>query len=380
MALLSILRQSLTNLCFSPKCDKQKPGCQKCITRDAVCTYPPSTPLVWIGGKANPMPGREAGKDSTELSPPAYSSSPQDEDRSITHDPSLNLENIYLIIHWFTTTVHIVNPISNPSSLHICQPVILNEVMQHNFLLHGLLALSALHLADSHPDPQKYTRIATAHHTQELALYHSIPSNINEANYSASIAFSSITIMFAFGLSRPQSSKAVGIELVNDIAQIFLLAKGRHKVVRIADDLECRAGSNIFLSHNLNTNSPSADTEAAFDRLHALNQGHDTALYTLAISSLKSVFETLAEEGNDNPHAALEWANTLPEEFVSLIRKWHGLALVIVAHYCVVLNTALQVWWLRGWGRGLFGVIWRSLDPNHRDALRWARLQVGFEV
>jgi hypothetical protein len=231
-----------------------------------------------------------------------------------------------------------------------------------------------------HPDAQKYTSIATAHHTQGLALFHSILIDINEANYPASIAFSSITIMFTFGLSRPQASKAVGMELVDDLAQILLLASGWHKVVRVANDLECRESPNILPAHILNTSTLSPDTETAFDRLHAVNQGDHTALYNLAISSLKSVFGTLADVGNDNPHVALEWTNTLPEEFVRLISERRSLALVIVAHYCVVLEKAPQVWWLRGWGKGLFSVIWRSMDPTQQDALQWARLHVGFEV
>jgi hypothetical protein len=251
--------------------------------------------------------------------------------------------------------------------------------MKHHFLLHGLLALSALHLADSHSDPEKYTRIATLHHTQGLALYHSILSDINEANYSASIAFASITAMFAFGLSRPQAAKAVGMELLDDLAQIFLLAKGWRKVVLVADGLECRAGSTICPPHNPSTRTLATDAEAAFGRLHALNQGHEAAIYTLAISSLKSVFGTLADEGSEDPHAALEWANTLPEEFVRLIRERQSLALLIVGYYCVALDRVPEVWWLRGWSKGIFSVIWTNIDHMYQDTLNWPREMIGIK-
>lgn len=83
--------------------------------------------------------------------------------------------------------------------------------MKHHFLLHGLLALSALHLAHSYsssnpPDhiaEAKYRRIATAHHNQGLATYHSILKDINDDNSAASIAFSSITVIYSFALARP---------------------------------------------------------------------------------------------------------------------------------------------------------------------------------
>ena len=345
-----------------------------------VCTYSPSKPVVWVGWRAASTKDGEPRTNSSEPLPPVYSSGPEADKVLTLNNPSLNLENIDLIIHWFTTTVYTVNPISNPAAIKICQTVILNEAMQHHFLLHGLLALSALHIADSHSDPEKYTRIGNAHHTQGLALYYSILSNINATNYSASIAFSSITIMFAFGLSRPQAAKAVGMELVDDLAQIFLLTKGWQKVVRVAEGLECIAGSSIFPSHNPNTTALSTDTETAFSRLLALNQGHDKALYTLAISSLKSSFRTVADEGNDNPHVALEWANTLPEEFVRLIRERQNLALVVVGYYCVVLERAPQVWWLRGWSKELFSIIWRNIDHTYQGTLEWPREKIGIEA
>lgn len=190
--------------------------------------------------------------------------------------------------------------------------------------------------------------------------------------------------MFAFGLSRPTAAKALGMELLDDLAQIFLLAKGWRNVVRVADGLECRAGSTICPPpppHNPSMSSTLAtDTEAAFGRLHALNQGHETAVYALAISSLKAVFETtLADEGRNDPHVALEWANTLPEEFVRLIRERQGLALLIVGHYCVVLDRVPQVWWLRGWSEGLFGVVWRNIELTYREALKWPGEMIGIK-
>jgi hypothetical protein len=377
MTFLSYLRQSLTISCFRPKCDEQKPRCQKCIIRDAVCTYPPSTPVIWVGKKATD--NGETCRNCSEPSPPAYSSSAPKEKDSITNNESLNLENINLIIHWFTTTVHTVNSTSNTAALEVCQTVVLKEAMQHHFLLHGLLALSALHLAESHTDSQKYTRIATDYHTQGLALYHSILSDINESNYSASIAFSSITTMFAFGIYKPKAPKTFGIELVQDLAQIFLLAKGWHNVVRVADALECRAGSAVFPSHNPIIGTLSTDMEAAFGRLHALNQGHDTALYTLAIDSLKSVFGTLANGRSDDPHLALEWVNTMPDDFVRLITQRQSLAMVILGYYCVVLDRVPQVWWLRGWSKGVFSVIWKDIHHPYQDTLEWPKKMIGFE-
>lgn len=362
------------------KCDEQKPKCQKCITRDVDCNYP-HPKLVWKEKNDTPRSiNTETAKFHTELSPPTYSSYTEALPRVPPDHPSLNLENIDLIIHWFTKTVHTVNPVANPAAVQVSQTVILNQAMEHHFLLHGLLALSALHLADSSPDHQKYTDIATAHHTHGLALFHDILLNIDGENCAASIAFSSITLMFMFGLSRPREAKPTGIELVSDLAQIFQLGKGWHKVVSVADKLKDRAGLISPPSPRPYTNALSPDIEGAFDCLHSLNQGCDRDVYTSAINSLKSVFIKMAEEKSDNPHIVSEWAVLVPEDFIRLVIERHSLALLIVAHYCVVLHRSPRVWWLEGWCEGLFGVISRSLGVLYQDALQWARLQIESHV
>jgi len=337
MTLLYCLSTSLTFICLRPKCDEKKPSCEKCASRDAICTYPDSRPLIWVDGKPVSVNDTKTRKNSYESSLPSYTPSPRPSEVAEKRNPSLNLENIDLIIHWFTKTVYTVNPPS-AAALEICQTFILDQATKHHFLLHGLLALSGLHLAESHADAGKYTQIATAHHTQGLNLYHQVLSNLNDETYSASVAFSSITIMFAFGLSRPDPVEMHGIELIDHLAQIVLLAHGWHKVARVADSLESRQGHGIFPVKEYKSKILPADIESAFERLKELDGGQDADIYAQAVNSLKSVFARLEEERKENPHAALDWVVTLPEQFVGLMKARTKIALVILGFYCVVLD------------------------------------------
>ncbi|KAF7858843.1 hypothetical protein EAF04_008885 [Stromatinia cepivora] len=316
---------------------------------------------------------KEGTKDSNDSSSPSSSSTPQNEETSGTKTPSLNLENIDPIIHLFTKTVHTVNPTSNSTALEISQTLILNEAMQHHPLLHGLLALSALHYAESYADPQKYIEIATVHHTQGLNLYHSVLSNMSERNDTACIALSSITAMFAFDISRPSSKKPVSTELIGDLAQVFGLTRGWRTIMNVtrASKSPPQEFKDITLSK---------DAEAAFDQLYASNQGQMRTLYKQAISSLKAVFKKTEERENDNPHLALEWGNFVTEEFVNLIQARDTFALVIVGYYCVIFEKVPQVWWLKDWSKGLVGVIWREVDCSYHEVLEWPRGIIGFEM
>ncbi|KAF7889424.1 uncharacterized protein EAF01_010917 [Botrytis porri] len=374
MSILSTLRQSLTLFCFPSKCDEEKPHCQRCVSRDITCTYPRLQSLVWVNDLSKPEANSKTSRDSGP-SPPAYSSTPQNEEAltSGTKSPSLNLENIDLIIHWFTKTVYTVNPPNNLHAIKVSQTLILDEAMQHQYLLHGLLALSALHYAESHPDPQKYIEIATAHHTQGLTLYHSILSDINNGNGTAIIAFSSITAMFAFGLARPDANKEASVRLIDDMVQAISLSKGWQTIMHVTRGLESPSPQKEQI-----TLSP--DAEAVFDRLYALSQGQNETLYETAITSLKYIFKKTEKGENDNPHLACEWGGSLEEEFLQLLRARDPVALVIVAFSCVIFEKVPQVWWFKGWSEGLFGVVWREVGQDYHELLEWPRRIVGFEI
>jgi hypothetical protein len=191
--------------------------------------------LVWVPPESTPTqsstPNSTSNQTTTSSSPspivPTSTSASADSNRFTPS--SLNGENINLIIHWFTTTVHTVVATAGPNAaaLTLCQTVILTQAQKRQFLLHGLLAFSALHLADtqtSSSEREHYTNLATAHHDQGLALYHSVLEDVNKENYAASIAFSSLTAMFAFGLYRPGEEAGLGV--IDDLSQIFLLAEG----------------------------------------------------------------------------------------------------------------------------------------------------------
>ncbi len=203
---------------------------------------------------------------------------------------------------------------------------------------------------------------------------------MNEENYAASIAFSSLTTMFAFGQPRPS-----GIELIDYLVQVFQLAKGWTKVVTVASDFSCNSARNLAVPviDDFKASLPS-EIEEAFARLHSLNLTHtlddrDREVLYLALDSLKTVFKMLASPGGtQNPHVAIAWPNLLPERFAELLGKRQVLAMVLIAYYCVVLERVPKVWWLRGWSADLLDAVWGNItDGCLREEVKWARDRVG---
>jgi hypothetical protein len=170
------------------------------------------------------------------------------------------------------------------------------------------------------------------------------------------------------------------IEVIDDLCQIFLLAKGWGKVVGAADELDPTAGLLPSDPEPGKASCLDEDTETAFSRLHELNSTQrkgDVEAYTLAIDSLKSVFREMGGvERVEDPHVSMAWAAVLPEKCIHLLRERQDLALVLLAYYCVVLERAPRVWWLRGWSEGLLKVIRENIGLEYRSALKWAEDRV----
>lgn len=214
---------------------------------------------------------------------------------------SLNDRGLELVINWFTSAVYTIS--YDNYTLSLAQTFIPKQALEHGFLMHGILAISALHLA--HPksgeDQKDYIRVATAHHNEGLAMYRSELQNITTFNYSACIAFSNITMMCSFALSRPPKPTK-SLSVVHDLGQIFLLAKGWHEIVQVAERLDDIQPMNVTPMIK-ESSEIYGDMRLAVDRLRELNstigqvEGHqNTELYNSVIDSLKLVFGAVGGE------------------------------------------------------------------------------------
>lgn len=117
-----------------------------------------------------------------------------------------------------------------------------------------------------------------------------------------------------------------------------------------------------LLGEKTDLDSLDEDTAMAFAKLHELNRTRskieDVGAYTLAIESLRAVFNAMSGEVEGfDPHLSMAWMAVLPEKCIRLFQERQGLALLLLAFYCVVLARGPQVWWLRGWSTSLLRAI-----------------------
>jgi hypothetical protein len=67
--------------------------------------------------------------------------------------------------------------------------------------------------------------------------------------------------------------------------------------------------------------------------------------------------------------AFLIWPSVVPTDYIRLLHLKHPIALIILAHYCVVIKKIEMVWYLRGLGQNLLSSIHEVLEPKWRPWL-----------
>ncbi|EFR04779.1 hypothetical protein MGYG_07786 [Nannizzia gypsea CBS 118893] len=300
-------------------------------------------------------------------------------------DKSLNLEDLELLHHYTTKTYQTLS--NNNEHEDIWKNVIPGEAIKHPFLMHGLLALAALHIIECHdPDDEesrrKYSALANKHQNLALATFRPELNNITPLNCHAVFAFSSLIAALAFAFSRSERCSNPA-DYIEQAVQDFYLFRGVDKVLHTqwTRIIKGKLGALVRRPADSSAAYPlSKDVIDTLDYLHSCNgetAGHipaeERAIYNHAIRELRMSFERTPSSWE----GVFRWPMVVPEPYLGLLHTRKPMALVILGHYCVILSRLDMCWWSEGWSRHLFEAIYKSLHPSWRTLVQWPMQMIG---
>lgn len=67
------------------------------------------------------------------------------------------------------------------------------------------------------------------------------------------------------------------------------------------------------------------------------------------------------------------WAYPLTKRYHDDLKSYQPVALVLLAHYCVLLKLIDKFWYVNDMGRQLLGDIEKNMHPGFREWLVWPR-------
>ncbi|KXJ84933.1 hypothetical protein Micbo1qcDRAFT_154565 [Microdochium bolleyi] len=359
------------------KCNEAKPSCQNCVRRRVQCTY--SFLAQGQGGRETESSAL-LDRDATPAEPTAApSSEPCSPDYRTTRRVELQLMH-----HYSTATCETMG--NTPQQREIWRIAVPQEAASHDFLMDGILSVTACHRA--HADPSRAAACMTAAlHYQNSGLrgYQSALGSIGPGNCQAIFAFSVMLTVLGFAMP-PMYPESQPVSAATSLSCIFELLKG---VKVTTDEFTYSIQNGIFAPLFTSTKDPAArlrtvpvrETEGAMAQLRKRTQfvakyvsAEVVEIYQSSVDSLEGGFREVSSTQTFN--LIIAWPVMVDPRMVGLFNKRDPLALLIWLHYAVLTLSVHDQWWGRGFGVRLVEDLSRILhdvDPEWDPWTAWAR-------
>ncbi|KAL4880608.1 hypothetical protein BJY04DRAFT_72035 [Aspergillus karnatakaensis] len=363
------------------KCDEQGPPCSNCTSRELDCSFSrtpvarstpslPATPNTAYGHDARPSPNEPFQHDGSALASGLS---------TITELRRLEL------MHKFSTETY--QSLCNSSAdFYIWQMTIPRLALNHGFLMKGILAVAALHLASS-MDPAEapiYINTALEYHNQTLAPYRHAIDEINPRNCDAVFAHSVVTTIISIALPRSTTEGHGSNGMTEKIILAAELLQGVSSISRL-----CRPWMNVQLFTTgvdfwAYSNTPlDADAEAALNDLSTLaDDVTDVDQQGMLKESIKMLRNCFARYTKMRDVASpLAWLAVANKDFFHALRCRQPMVLLVLMHWGVLLHELNgKVWWAKDSGAALVLDLLAELQPYHsrwEAVLLWPKQRIG---
>jgi hypothetical protein len=301
----------------------------------------------------------------------------------------LNEVDTALLQHYTLSTSKTIA--TDAETVNLWQATVPEIAQKCPFLMHGILACSALHLAYSEPE-QEQTHIirAATHQNHAMPLFRSAIANPNDENCYAILAFSHLLVIYSFASEKQDD-------------RLFLVAPDRLEVLP-SWLYFLRAGCEMLCSvwHQLET-GPVRALVSAWEVPIIISDDSKASLvdyFFSIIPSRSSEDAWTEEECKIYRDAAVElelafsctralgqtfttwdalriWPIRISVDYMNLLGTRHPGALILLAHYCILLQKLEPQWYFEGRASSLLSNVLSYLDTKWYSHIKWPLKEVG---
>ncbi|KAH8814870.1 hypothetical protein F5884DRAFT_693424 [Xylogone sp. PMI_703] len=363
------------------KCDETKPACSNCVRHSATCIYrlaPPSTPSpssIALNGNS-PVRIARTASPSIQILPPIRSSV------YIPIGDGFGVSDFELLHHFTTSTSLTMCHISKRQK--VWQNLVPQIAFSHHFLLHGIFAISALHIARLQPSRSESLHSQAAlHHQNSLSLFRTTISSITPANCDACFAFSATLAIYHWtstgGKGNLFFSDSIDgittVEWVKVLRGLLILKSAWHWIndgplkplLKLAPD-------------GVGPDQLRPEDKERFEALRQLWSAGSTELTIEDVASLNEALDLLQElygyitsahEDISFTAMAFSWPVKVSNHYIELIHRRLPAALILLAHFCLLLNKIDNFWWNKGMSRHLLQTVHQTLGREWENWISW---------
>ncbi|KAL4946552.1 hypothetical protein BDV06DRAFT_208661 [Aspergillus oleicola] len=351
------------------KCDEKTP-CSNCSRRRMSCTYDNR-------GSPGPPGPNSIGILSDIRSRMLANGSPQ---QSLPEDPFATFhsrlsEGSFFPQEWTPQdpelmhhyTLHTSRTIARRPEMQETWQVAIPQIAYANeFLMHGILALSALHSVYLKPQRlSHYLALSGFHMSLGLRSFRRILLSPSSENCHALFCFSSLVMVYIYASPAESIHGEDGSSQgLDSILELLGLCRGTLVLFPYIDLLRNSNLRPLFLSEFYvgEDITPTGSEDPLSDRLINLTQlissevpptERDT--FEHALSRLRRTYRAIDLAATLECGLLYVWPIAVEEEFFNHMKVGHPVALILLAHWCALIPRFSDYWFIGNRGRDWFG-------------------------
>ncbi|KAH1488400.1 hypothetical protein LV164_002225 [Aspergillus fumigatus] len=354
------------------KCNENRPICSNCTVSERVCEYginvfKVTRPVDWsyqstASASLSPVTNLPSGRSSLSPNPGA----PQ--------DAPVNMLHMELFHHLYTETFPELDRRKYADHFHSIMP----HLLKAPYVVNELLAFSALHLSTKHPERQGYYRTHAAQlQTHALAIFKETTLEVNQETCVPLFFFSAILGLHTLCDVLVYRDNDFD-QFVDKFVHCFRIQRGVRAICGKAWGLLHQSVVKPLLADGQSLYHFDGRLGAGCEKLLRLVQAANlgatlTDIYKQAIEHLQTSTNALIAAGilAGSNHGNTAWPVLVPPEYIDLLLQRRPEALVILAHYAILLHSCRDSWMFGDGGRFLIESIRDFLGPDWTEWLEW---------
>ncbi|KAL5042233.1 hypothetical protein BDW71DRAFT_217084 [Aspergillus fruticulosus] len=362
------------------KCDEAHP-CLNCSKRGMNCTFeqrPSNTPPGRISDSTGAPCRRPSSEDPFRAFNDRLSEGTWFSQEWTGQDPEL--------MHHYT--LYTSKTLARRPHMQETWQVPIPEIAySYEFLMHGILGMSALHLACLKPERYSdYLAGAGFHMSLGLRLYRKVLLSPSPDNCYALFSFSSLIMLYIYAspTASLESHAANGLE---SIVELLKLCRGTLVLLPYFDQIRQSSLKHLFMrGFAMDNGNTLTDRTTLFEGLtphlnslqpliiSEIPDDTERATFLQALDRLKASFTSI-----ENATPPLEcgmlymWPLAVEDQFFDFLRQQHPVALVLLAFYCAQLRAFEDYWFVGRQGAVWLGHVEAVLERRLNEWLLWPR-------
>ena len=287
-----------------------------------------------------------------------------------------------LLSHFLTATVYTLRAHPAPDAMI---PFIVKHASSTPYLMHEILALAASHLSQLCPARRQfYQHVAADLQTKALSLFNTDVLVINNDNCVPKFIFSSF--LGTHVLFNAISTSDRDVDFLDKYIQYIHIHRGVRAIASKSWEMLNKTELKpILLAAELSLQLRHDEIQD-FDSLRTLFESSELSSSCIkecqdAIRDLRALFcaeRSLREQGGTD--VVFAWPLVISNEFTKLLQKRTPEALIILAHYAVLLLARRRIWIVGDAGRTLIETITLQLGSYWRELLVWPNEMLAMEA